>query len=253
MTVWNPDYHILMDDWKPLETVLHLVDVRAEFSEYERTIVLSITSKTIIIENPRQSSRYAEMMAHIHLLDTDKYNQLKSVEPVASISLSSFNEVMSVQRILDQIERDPVQEIHAIVYGVVTRFELSNALIKTCVHCKRFLTRGRTACDSAICNSIQTDGPRTVDKVYMPVSVADHSGSLKGRINNENALRILGYTAQELKELTESEIDAIFKRFMLERFKVTVIVKPKSQTEYTANFLNIETEHPDIMAKAMKP
>lgn len=251
MTVWHPEYQERMDQWRSFDTILHLVDVRAEFSDFERSTVLSLTSKTIIIENPVQSSRYSELMTYIQDLSDEKINQLKSNPHPATVDLSSIKDVMSVTRIFNQIQRDPVTEIRAIVYGVVTKFDINAGLIKVCAHCKRFLTRNRSECENGECRL--TNGPLSVDKVYMQVSITDHSGTLKGRINDDSAQRILGYTAQELKQLTEDEIDAIFKRFILQRFEVKVVIKPKSQTDYAANFLSIEIQQPAVMAKAMKP
>lgn len=57
MTVWNADYHDLMDQWKPFCAVLHLIDVGADYSDFEHTTALILTSKTIIIENPTASTR----------------------------------------------------------------------------------------------------------------------------------------------------------------------------------------------------
>lgn len=252
MTVWHPDYQVQMDQWKPLETILHLVDVQAEYSDFERATALSVKSKTVIIENPERSTRYATLMLYIHSLSIERINELKLNQPNAAIDPALITEVMSVKRILDQMERDPNQEIAAVVYGVVTKFDINSALIKVCAHCKRFLNRNFDECENADCRLIELAESKFVDKVSMPVWIADHSGTLKGRINDENSQRILGYTAQELKELPENDVDAIFNRFMLQRFQVKAIVKPKSQTDYVANILSIEIVAPFAMANALK-
>lgn len=253
LTVWQSDYYPLMDAWKPLVTILHLVDVRAEFSSFERATVLSMTPKTIIIENPTQSSRYGELLAHIHCLSIDKYNELKQVQPKNAIDPATIKEVMSVRRILHEIDRDPSKDVQAIVYGVITKFNIDAALVKACAHCNRFLARNQDECGNRNCALIETDDPRIAIKVYMPISIADHSGTLNGHINDENAQKILGHTAQELKLLPEATIDDIYSRFILNRFEIKVVIKPKSQTEYSANVLSIEEQDPNVIAVAMKP
>lgn len=249
MTVWHPDYQQRMDQWKPLETILQLVDVRFEYSTFERSTVLSITSRTIIIENPVNSSRSSEILAYIHELSLDKISALKNNYEKSSIPGAAIKDVMSVKRIRVEIERDPTKEIAAIVYGVITKFDINAATVRTCAHCKR-LIRGRSECG---CDLTQKDGPRYVEKFYMAVSIADHSGTLNCRIVDEYAQQTIGYSAQELKPMTEDSIDAIFNKFILERFAVKVIVRPKSQTEYFASIVSIETHHPSDVATALKP
>lgn len=253
MTVWHADYQERMDRWQPLETVLHLIDVRIDFSKFERSTVLSVTSKTIIIENPVPSSRSNDIMAYIHQLSLEKINELKNIRPKSSIDCGTIKDAMTVKRILDEIERDPSKDITAIVHGVITKFDINGALVKSCVHCKRLFARNRGECTSTNCDAIPTDGPRYVDKVYMAISISDHSGTLNGRITDEYAKGTLGYNAQELKQLAEDDIDAIFNRFILERQSIKMIVRPKSQTEYFASIVCIETLISDKVALSLKP
>lgn len=253
MTVWHSDYQERMEQWKPLETILHLVGVRAEHSDFERSTVLSVTTKTIIVENPIQSSRVNELMVYIHTLDEEKFNKLKNHQQKSVVDVAAIRGVMTVKRILDAIERDPTKEIAAIVYGVITKFDINGAVVKSCVHCKRFLFRNRNECGTASCDVVQTNGPRYINKVFMAVSMADHTGTLNCRISDEYAVNILGHTAQQLKELSEDDVDAIFNKFILQRFAVKMIIRPKSQTDYFANILSIDTQPANQMAHALKP
>ncbi|XP_031636680.1 protein hold'em-like [Contarinia nasturtii] len=251
MVVWNPEYQARMELWKPMETILQLVDIRFEYSSFERSTVLSITSRTIIIENPANSSRSNEIMAHIHSISVEKYNELKSNKQ-KSIGPDAIKDVMSVHRIRDEMERDPTKEIAAIVYGVITKFDINAAIVKSCVNCKKLLLN-RNECGMPNCDSIQSNGPRYVDKVYMAVSVTDHSGTLNCRIVDEHAQHILGHSAQGLKSMAEDDVDAIFNKFILERFAVKLIVRFKSKTEYFASIVSIETHNSHDVAEVLKP
>lgn len=73
---------------------------------------------------------------------------------------------------------------------------------------------------------------------------------LDGRMMDENAMQLLGYSGAELRALAEEEIDAIFERFVLQRFAIEVLVK---WNEYFANVLSIEKVQSDDMAAALKP
>lgn len=252
MTVWHPDYQQLMDQWIPLKTILHLVDVQVKFSDFERSMVLGVTSKTIIVENPIQSSRSAELMSYIQRLSEAKIESLKVIQLGTSINAESIKDVLTIKRILEQIERDPSKEIATIVFGVITKFDINSSIVKNCVHCKRFIQRNRNSCENVNCNLIDTKGPQTVDRIYLAISFADHSGTLNCRIIDENAEQILGQTAQSLKLLTDDELDAIFNRFILERFAIKVLIRPKSPKEYFASVLHIAKIPSDHMSTAMK-
>lgn len=259
MTIWYADYHERMDHWKPFETVLHLVDIRAEYSSFECTTALTCISKTIIIENPSKSTRCMELLAYLETLSEDQFELLKLTQSTGTIDLAAITEVFTVKRILDQLERDGngcVKEIAALVYGVITEFGINSATIKSCVHCKRFFTRNRDHCENEICNAkAVNDGPKYIERIYMNVSIADHSGTLNCRMVDEYAAQLLDHSAAELKSLSEDEIDAIFDRFILQRFAVKVIVKQKVKDakQYFANVLSIENIRSADMAAAMKP
>lgn len=252
MTIWNTDYHSIMDQWIPLQTILHLVDVQARFSDFERSTVLMMTSKTIVIENPVHSSRCNELMDYIHNLSETKINALKINQTGTTIDPAAITEVLTVKRILDQKERDPSKEIAGIVIGVITKFDINSGIIKCCVHCKRLIPRNRSACENDVCFKTEINGQRTVDRFNIAVSFADHSGSLNGRINDIYGEKILGHTAQAFKMLTESKIDAIFSRFILERFAIKLVVKPKTAKDYFVNILSIETISSNNMAASLK-
>lgn len=260
MAVWNADYHDRMDQWKPFETVLHLVDVSAKYSDFHGSTALTLTSKTIIIENPLASTRRMELLAYIQMLSDDQLELLKQPQPSASIDLDAITEVFTIKRILDRLDRDGgnggnTKEIPALVYGVITKFGINSATIKSCVHCKRFFTRNRDKCENDACNTMAlSDGqPNYIERIYMPISITDHSASLDGRIMDEKyATQILGHSGAELKLLPEDEIDAIFDRFILQRFAIKMIVKRKSANEYFVNVLSIENVHSDDMAAALK-
>lgn len=256
LTIWNADHHDRMDQWKPFETILHLVDVGANYSDFERTTALTLISKTIIIENPSRSTRSMELLNYLQMLNDDQLESLKQIQSTASIDLAAITEVFTIKRILDHLERDSngsTKEIAALVYAVITKFGINSATIKSCVDCKRFFARNRDTCENETCNGMAvTDGQNYIERFYMAVSIADHSGTLDCRMMDEYATQMLGYSGAELKSLPEEEIDAIFERFILQRFAIKVIVKRKSANECFANVLSIENVRSDDMAAALK-
>lgn len=253
MTVWHADYLERMDHWTPLETILHLVDVRAEYSEFERATVLSLMPKTIIVENPTHSSRSNEILALIHTMSLDKIEELKTNELKPGIDVAAIKEVMSVRRILNALERDQGKDIAAIVYGVITKFDINAALVRICANCRRMLPGNDTECKNESCAAMEFNGPKYFDRFYMAVSVTDHSGTLDCRITDEHGKHILGHTAQQVKDMSEEQLQIMFNAFNLKRLCIKVIARSKAETKYSANIVSIQFEEPYVMAQALKP
>lgn len=251
MTVWHAEYQERMDGWKLLETVLHLVDVQATYSDFERSTVLTVTHKTIIVENPVRSSRSNDILAHIHSLSLNKIAELKSIQVNRSICADSITEVMTVKHILDEIEQGGFKQIAAIVYAVITKFPISSATVRSCANCKQMLFN-RTECESVSCVDMDFNGPKFIEKFYMNVSLTDHSGTLNCRITDTYGKQIFGRSAQELKATQEDDLNKIDQRYNLERFAIKVVVRPTSNKKHSAEIVSIESHHPDAMEKALK-
>lgn len=198
MTVWHTEYQERMEDWEPLKTVLQLVDVHAKYSDFEQSPALTVISKTIIVENPVESSRSNDILAYIHGLSPEKMAELKSIQVKRLISAASITEVMSVKHILDEITQGGAKVVAAIVYAVITKFEISSASTKTCANCKRFLFGYSAECANAACAEKEFNGPKQIDRFFMKVSLADHSGT--------SLRQILHFTTNIITKLNEGKI-----------------------------------------------
>lgn len=53
LTIWNTEWiKRATQNWKELQTILHLIDVQVRYSDFYKTIVLGLSGRTIITENP---------------------------------------------------------------------------------------------------------------------------------------------------------------------------------------------------------
>lgn len=52
MTLWDTDVMIRANSWKPRATILFITDVRIEWSSFLRAYAASLTSRSIVTENP---------------------------------------------------------------------------------------------------------------------------------------------------------------------------------------------------------
>lgn len=261
LIIWSPEYQQMADKWISMQTILHLVDVLFEYSEYDRSHILTLNSRSILIENPIQSSRSNSLLAYIHGLPIDQFVELKGVQQkmnaIDAVDLDAITEVMTTEKILRLIDDGTGTDFTVKFYGVITKFDIEpgfgrNPIIKCCIHCDRYLVKNQK-CDNVYCIPRLGNGQDYVEKFSIALNVSDHSGTLVNcRISNEYATTLFGCSAIEFKQQSDSRINDIKNEYYLERVVIKMIVKPKGRTDYAVNVLNIGAELPRIMAKQMK-
>lgn len=262
LDIWLNEYQQCADQWRPMETILHLVDIRLEYSKYDRTHILNMDSRTIIIENPIQSSRANSLAQYLRCLTPDQYTQFKDVQPkvnpIDSINIAEINDVMTTERIRRSVEEGTENDFAVKIYGVITKFDINpkydrGPIMRSCRYCQRYLAKNQV-CDNVYCVPQLGYGAMDfVEKFFISFHLRDHKGAiLNCRINDEYASTLFGCTANEFKQLSETKIEEIEEMFFMKRFAIKMIVKPKSSTDFVANVLSIDGEDPEMMAKQMK-
>uniref|UniRef100_A0AAG5DUE5 MEIOB-like N-terminal domain-containing protein n=1 Tax=Anopheles atroparvus TaxID=41427 RepID=A0AAG5DUE5_ANOAO len=179
---WSESYCKRADAWVPLSTVLLIVDVRIEFSEYYKTTGLAVDRKTIITQDPNlpQVDSLLRHAKNIPMQDVDIVCSLSS----GTVDPATINTIMTVQQILDRTDGDLVTEddqFTALCYAVITRLDLdgpSRTASQRCVHC-RTLLRGQEQC----CPKLDCLGhtiPALETFFDLAVDLTDHTGTLHG-------------------------------------------------------------------------
>lgn len=261
LVIWSPEYQQMADNWIPMQTILHLVDVFFEYSEYDQSHILTLKSRSIFIENPIRSSRSNSLLAHIHGLPPAEFDELKGLQPdvnaINAVDLDAITVVMTVEKILRLINELTGTGFSVKFYGVITKFNVDagfgrDPIIKCCVHCDRYLVKNKK-CDNVRCIPKLGNGCDYVEKYNIVLNVSDHSGTLVNCcISDKYATALFGCTATEFKQLPDSRIDDIKMAYYLERVVIKMMVKPKSRTDYAVNVLSIGSETPQTMATQMK-
>lgn len=109
------------ENWQELWTVLHLVNIRAAYSEFNDAVVLSTHAKTIITENPKtteaeQLSLYALNAGDIEM-QHDAYH------------LPNLSTVMTAKEIVERVNISCADtEFTAVFHGIITTFDLDGSI-----------------------------------------------------------------------------------------------------------------------------
>lgn len=104
-------------------TVLQLIDVRAAYSPFSRSVELSTHGRTLIIENPktRESTALLQYASSIPLADLPFGGSIGS----ALIDLSSITTVMTIKQINDRMDSEQSgEEFTAVLYALIETFDL---------------------------------------------------------------------------------------------------------------------------------
>lgn len=168
-------------------------------------------------------------------------------------NIDQITEFMTTQKVLDQLSNG-VARVAVIIFGVLSKFEIdpeygASPVIKACSKCNRYLAKTELQCSEADCVLAQAT---IVDQFRILAWISDHTGTLLCRINDKYANTLLKFSATAYKQLPESMIEQIKKRFFLQRFAIKVIVKPKQNSDYMATIVDITPSHPSDVAANLR-
>lgn len=262
LTLWNNEYIQRANDWRPLQTVLHLVDARKTYSDFHKTIVLTMNARTIITEDPVQSSKSKNLMEFICGLSQEKLTDLSTLEKRNSslINLEDINTVMTVQKIIglrDKID-EPEDQFTALIYAVITNFDIGmgfDPISRYCVLCNKILIRSNSgSCENEICKAkFETENivERELKKFNIAISVSDGTGTLNCRLTDQYAANVLKCSVAEFSHFDEKTIDELREKYLLARFSMKLLIKRKTMLR-KAGFLMVldifETDPEEVAA-----
>lgn len=260
ITFWNKECIERAEKWVSLKTILHLVDVRSTYSVFEQATVLVVTRRTIITENPIQSSRATALLEYIKKLPKAYFDKLLIQPSNKNHCFADIKDVMTVQKIFDQFEINKNNEFTAILYGVITKLEIDphssrSPIIKYCIHCNRYIQQNTEYCTNERCLMQLSAGKNFAEKFDIVVDLSDHSGTLNNcHLTEQNAINFLRYTIDDYKKLSEQEIEQFKWTYLLDRFAAKVHVKrgKASPTNMFISIVELTDANPEIIAENLK-
>ncbi|KAJ8413662.1 hypothetical protein AAFF_G00081690 [Aldrovandia affinis] len=248
---WDREAIQLVQAWIPRETVLFIADARVNFDNFRKSMVATVTSKTIITVNPdtkeaNQLFNYAREFSEIGGLE-DQEKQSGD-----EVSLDSIADVFTVNqlKLKAQENLDRQDNIYGITYGFMTTLNLDSSISKViqsrCAKCKFRVTKEMQTCTNAACP--QEGQPLEVTTGFdLLVDITDHTGTLQScTLSGIAAEKALGCTVEDFVSLTEVQRTTLKWRFLLERCKMYLKVVPssKARTGLRGNILSCTLADP---------
>uniref|UniRef100_A0A1A9VG56 MEIOB-like N-terminal domain-containing protein n=1 Tax=Glossina austeni TaxID=7395 RepID=A0A1A9VG56_GLOAU len=238
LTIWQRDWiERALEFWKPLHTILHLIDFKVSYSDFYKSCTLSLTRRSLIYENPygQETQALAQFASTMSKTDFEAVNQIQ-IETLPKPE--DVCTIMTVKQIYDRIQGsliDDKQQFTAVLYAMITKFnlDLPNFLInKRCKSCHRFIPKEKSACDSEKCLlefSFGHSGDNYETFFNINVRLSDHTGTLiEAALTDSIASRLLGLNTTEFLKLKDEQLDKLKWSFLMDYFEVKVVIRKPS-------------------------
>lgn len=145
---------------------------------------------------------------------------------------------MCVKHLFDvgQIENANEEQITAVLYAVITKYDIdgsqSKVVRKRCVNCTRYVPLQNEFCDNEDCETfgyLNDTVSENFEYYYdIHIGLSDHSGSINCKILREYAEKLIGCSAKEFLKLAETKRTDIKLNLLMERCRVKVVLTRKS-------------------------
>ncbi|XP_017091495.2 protein hold'em [Drosophila bipectinata] len=236
LTIWQEDWIQRGQKWKPLQTVLHLVDVKASYSMYHKFPTFSHVSCTLITEDPHPpTAEVNHMMEFAASLKFYSFENLAIPEIMCSLPYpENITEVMNVKTIYARskgfLQNPMALTFTAKLIALISSLDLdgfSSTITRQCAMCHRFVPRCLIHCPTEECQlfSDETDTAPWLYHFNITVHFSDQSGTLvEGRLAGLAAERVLGVSAADFVKMSEREKGLLKWKFLLRHFEVKLLV-----------------------------
>ncbi|XP_052861429.1 protein hold'em [Anopheles cruzii] len=240
LKLWSESYIRWADSWQPMATVLAIADARIEYSEYHKSIGLTIDRKTIVTQDPR-GPEAGRLLQHAKTVPTNTVDVAYSLSS-GTVDPSTINTIMTVQQIMDRAvgaygtgEED---EFTALCYAVITRFDLdgpeARIVSQRCVHCRTFLPKQSTGCSKEDCTGRYDTAAVPPEAFFdITVDISDHTGTLAGcRMMSSIAESVLRCDVATFGRKSDAQRTALKWQYLLDRFALRLVVKRRTAVRF---------------------
>ncbi|XP_050530368.1 meiosis-specific with OB domain-containing protein isoform X2 [Daktulosphaira vitifoliae] len=233
LLIWNKEVVYKSYSWIPRQTILLLENVRFDWSEFKKNMIAIVTSKTVITENP--SIKEAESLRNFSIscsIGSSVRINISSIIP----DVTTIVNVMSCKNIKLKMDMEGMQEFTAIVYAVITKFnidELKNSVKKKCKLCSTIVLNDYENCHNFECISNMTlkYGVENIQSVFnVLISLTDSTGTLENcQLTEIVATNILG-SVEDYKKMDCLQKTDLKWKYLLTNCAVKLVI-PKNQLD----------------------
>ncbi|XP_014278474.1 meiosis-specific with OB domain-containing protein [Halyomorpha halys] len=219
---WEEDIIQRGSGWKPKDTVLFLSDVRVEWSEFRKAMVATITSRSVVTENP--STREAAILASFALTVPIQTPQL--VDNIANtiIEPETIVNVMSCASVIRQAwSGESSDSFTALVFAVIQAFDLDgfkSVVVSRCSICS-------CPSEGSICPRSDCSEGQPTAAYDLRINLFDHTGRLSNcRLTGNTAEQVITVKPEVFLNLNLDGKTQLKWRWLLKKVSARLLIKP---------------------------
>ncbi|XP_065213492.1 meiosis-specific with OB domain-containing protein [Planococcus citri] len=243
-TVWGNEMISQCKQWVPQNTVLFLADVRADWSNFRKIMMVSSTGRTIVTENPptNAAQNLKAFISSTSFRNIAKIDQLvnKYADP------SVINTVTSCAGVLTKaMDEKQNEEFTALVYAAINSFDVDESesfIVTKCAKCNSKVDPSLGLCLNADCCSGMGMEKLVLNEVYdLKISLIDHTGMLNNcKLTNSLTQKMIGVKASVFKTFSETEKTNIKWKYQLKYCAARLVILPLRERLPAVSVLSID-------------
>ncbi|XP_077980792.1 meiosis-specific with OB domain-containing protein-like [Glandiceps talaboti] len=223
---WDEENIDLAQTWSPKVTVIFASDVRVSYDDFRRTMVATVTSKTIFTVNPdtREAHSLYTYGQSVNFDDDTMVSESMGQDP----EFESITDVYTIQQL--KAKSKAKSEFNAtpeygITYAYISSFDIDSVIGSVvavrCSQCKFRVDQVTNNCKNSACTASVTGNTVTQMSYDVSVTLTDNTGSLHGfRLGGNAAEEILGCTVGEYCQISDMDKTQLKWKYLLEKCKV---------------------------------
>ncbi|XP_031555917.1 meiosis-specific with OB domain-containing protein-like [Actinia tenebrosa] len=225
LIIWDAELVELSQTWLPKDFILFIADVKVTFDNFKKAMVATCDSKTIITTNPdtREAQQLFKYTQTVDIVDDDLERSGDD-----AFEISNIQDIFTVSQVLEKLltadEECVPQEVTGIIYAFVTELDLDNErqrfIATRCGSCGQKLDGPSEVCINPNCSASNNGDAQIKTDFEISSSFSDHTGMVHCRMKGKCVESLLGCTATEFLNFTQTQATDVKFKFLLERCKV---------------------------------
>ncbi|XP_075225582.1 meiosis specific with OB domains hold'em [Lycorma delicatula] len=227
--LWDADNAYRAENWLPRETVLFIANLRVDWNEYKKAMTGTVTSRTIITENPSTTEANA----------LKNFARTAPVKPRAVLTQlatnypdpNSITNIMSCRSVWEKAMTGGCDNFTALVYAALHDFDIDGlkpVSVTKCKYCGLPVSEETFTCVNFDC-PVQSSGEMMQCETMFDVTVkiADHTGSLNNcRLIPSVTESLLRCNVTEFESLPDEKRTLLKWEYLLQQCKIRLMVLP---------------------------
>uniref|UniRef100_A0A1B6DUZ9 MEIOB-like N-terminal domain-containing protein n=1 Tax=Clastoptera arizonana TaxID=38151 RepID=A0A1B6DUZ9_9HEMI len=246
--IWETEVIYRADNWQARKTILFIADILLDWSSYKNEMVGTISSRTIITENPNIN----------HAQDLKNYSRTAPIQAAAILDhiannipdSSTINNIMSCKAVFQKAtEGEASGSFTALIYAVIEDIDLDGKMqlvVNKCLHCQTLLEDHVQLCSNSHCPTNRPNCSEifSSEKSFdLQITLMDHTGCIENcRLTTAAAKTVLQLSERSFEKLSLDDKAFIKWKFLFKLCAARMVIMPLTRDSKSPLYSVISVE-----------